>query len=68
MDDYTLRIRDLGSKNGTFINGEVAPSPSDADGFYTADDAVPVEVGNGFSSWPPPKHLRASVQCPAYQS
>jgi pSer/pThr/pTyr-binding forkhead associated (FHA) protein len=24
MDDYTLRIRDLGSKNGTFINGELA--------------------------------------------
>jgi predicted component of type VI protein secretion system len=21
LDDYTLRIRDLGSKNGTFVNG-----------------------------------------------
>lgn len=28
----------------------VAPSPSDADGFYTSDGAVPGEVGNGFSS------------------
>jgi len=26
MDDYTLRIRDLGSKNGTFINSVLALS------------------------------------------
>jgi pSer/pThr/pTyr-binding forkhead associated (FHA) protein len=25
MDDYTLRIRDLGSKNGTFVNSVLAP-------------------------------------------
>jgi pSer/pThr/pTyr-binding forkhead associated (FHA) protein len=26
MDDYTLRIRDLGSKNGTYVNRDLAPT------------------------------------------
>jgi pSer/pThr/pTyr-binding forkhead associated (FHA) protein len=26
MDDYTVRIRDLGSKNGTYVNGDLAPT------------------------------------------
>jgi pSer/pThr/pTyr-binding forkhead associated (FHA) protein len=26
MDDYTLRIRDLGSKNGTYVNKDLAPT------------------------------------------
>jgi pSer/pThr/pTyr-binding forkhead associated (FHA) protein len=26
MDDYTVRIRDLGSKNGTYVNRDLAPT------------------------------------------
>ena len=51
MDDYTLRIRDFGSKNGTFINGERAPTGehilADDDTIRVADLISRVEVTPG---------------------
>jgi pSer/pThr/pTyr-binding forkhead associated (FHA) protein len=39
LDDYTLRIRDLGSKNGTFVNGRRIGS---GDTILLQDDAVSI--------------------------
>src|SRR6476646_1651257 len=39
LDDYTLRIRDLGSKNGTFVNGHRIGS---GDTILLQDDVVTV--------------------------
>lgn len=51
MEDCTLRIRDLGSKNGTFINGELAPTGehilADGDTIRVADLVFRVEVTPG---------------------
>ncbi len=39
LDDYTLRIRDLGSKNGTFVNGRRIGS---GDTILLQDDVVSI--------------------------
>jgi pSer/pThr/pTyr-binding forkhead associated (FHA) protein len=48
MDDYTLRIRDLGSKNGTYVNRDLAPTGerilAQGDTIRVADLVIRIEI------------------------
>jgi pSer/pThr/pTyr-binding forkhead associated (FHA) protein len=60
MDDYTLRIRDLGSKNGTFINRELAATGerilANGDTIRVADLVFRVELEPVAPSQPAASH------------
>jgi pSer/pThr/pTyr-binding forkhead associated (FHA) protein len=48
MDEYTLRIRDLGSKNGTYVNRDLAPKSErilvHGDTICVADSVFRIEI------------------------
>jgi pSer/pThr/pTyr-binding forkhead associated (FHA) protein len=58
MDDYTLRIRDLGSKNGTYVNRDLAPTGervlAHGDTVRVADLVIRVELESVGASKPAP--------------
>jgi pSer/pThr/pTyr-binding forkhead associated (FHA) protein len=70
LDDYTLRIRDLGSKNGTFVNGHRIGA---YEMILLHDDLVTVGVTtllidfSGHKSLTPPAEKAAAIVAPALQ-
>jgi pSer/pThr/pTyr-binding forkhead associated (FHA) protein len=65
MDDYTLRIRDLGSKNGTYVNRDLAPTGvrilAHGDTVRVADLVIRVELEPVGASNPAAASLEADV-------
>jgi pSer/pThr/pTyr-binding forkhead associated (FHA) protein len=60
MDDYTLRIRDLGSKNGTYVNRDLAQTGerilAHGDTVRVADLVIRVELESVGASTPAAAH------------
>jgi len=54
MDDYTVRIRDLGSKNGTYVNRDLAPTGerilAHGDTVRVGDMVIRIELESGTAS------------------
>jgi pSer/pThr/pTyr-binding forkhead associated (FHA) protein len=64
MDDCTLRIRDLGSKNGTYVNRDLAPTGervlAHGDSIRVADLVIRIEL-EAVGASPPAASLETDV-------
>ena len=60
LDDYTLRIRDLGSKNGTFVNGRRVGS---GETILLHDDTISIGEMIGQIDLTPSRRLPGGPRC-----